>query len=118
MLPLLEAVGDSIIDYLRYRPESTLQEVFLSSRAPFAPLSSCAVSMITRRCMKKAGVKKPYSGAHTMRHSWAVRALAHDFPIKAIADVLGHRCINTTFIYTKADLKTLRQVVMPWPEGR
>jgi hypothetical protein len=32
------------------------------------------------------------------------------------ADVLGHRCIDTTFIYAKADLKTLREVSMPWPK--
>jgi integrase/recombinase XerD len=68
--------------------------------------------------MIKAGVKKPHSGSNTMRHSWAIRALTHDTPIKTIADVLGHRCINTTFIYAKADLGTLRQVAMPWPEGR
>jgi hypothetical protein len=30
--------------------------------------------------------------------------------------VLGHRYIDTTFIYAKADLKTLREVAMPWPE--
>jgi hypothetical protein len=34
---------------------------------------------------------------------------------KSIADVLGHRYIDTTFIYAKADLKSLRQVAMPWP---
>jgi integrase len=50
-----------------------------------------------------------------MRHSWAIRALAHDSPIKSIADVLGHRYIDTTFIYAKADLKSLRQVALPWP---
>jgi len=31
---------------------------------------------------------------------------------------LGHRSLNTTFIYAKADLKMLRQVVMPWPKER
>jgi integrase len=51
----------------------------------------------------------------TLRHSWAIRALAHDSPIKAIADVLGHRYIDTTFIYAKADLDSLRQVALPWP---
>ena len=34
---------------------------------------------------------------------------------KSIADVLGHRCIDTTFIYAKADLASLRQVALPWP---
>lgn len=36
--------------------------------------------------------------------------------IKTIADLLGHRNINTSFIYTKVDLPTLRQVALEWPE--
>jgi hypothetical protein len=28
---------------------------------------------------------------------------------KSIADVLGHRCIDTTFIYAKADLKAFEK---------
>jgi integrase/recombinase XerD len=52
--------------------------------------------------LKQAGVKLPDRGSSTLRHSWAIRALAHDAPIKAIADVLGHRYIDTTFIYAKA----------------
>ena len=118
VLPLLEAVGEAIIRYLHHRPESSPREVFLSVRAPFFPLSSCDVSAIIHRHMTKAGVKMPGGGSNTLRHSWAIRALAQDSPMKAIADVLGHRCLNTTFIYAKADLKSLRQVVMPWPKGR
>src|SRR5438093_3668346 len=45
----------------------------------------------------------------------AIRALAHDSLIQSIADVLGHRYIDTTFIYAKADLNSLREVAMPWP---
>jgi integrase len=71
--------------------------------------------MIVHRHMERCGVKLPKGGARTFRHSWAIRALAHDSAIKAIADVLGHRYLNTTFIYAKADLKSLRQVAMPWP---
>ena len=114
----MEAVGEAILKYLRHRPETPNREIFLSVRAPFSPLSSCAISSISRKYMIKAGVKKPQFGSNTLRHSWAIRALAHDSPIKSIADVLGHRCIDTTFIYAKADLKTLWQVAMPWPEGR
>ena len=66
--------------------------------------------------MKEAGVKVAGGGSRTLRHSWAIRALAHNSPIKSIADVLGHRWIDTTFIYAKADLKTLREVPMPWPK--
>jgi integrase len=118
VLPLLDAVGEAIISYLHHRPESQLREVFLSVRAPFLHLNGLAISHLVREYMTTAGVKTPKSGSTTFRHSWAIRALAHDSPMKAIADVLGHRCLDTTFIYAKADLKTLRQVAMAWPEGR
>jgi hypothetical protein len=39
-----------------------------------------------------------------------------EFGKSRIVDVLGHRCIDTTFIYAKADLKALREVVMLWPK--
>lgn len=118
VLPLLEPVGEAILGYLRHRPDTSLREVFLTIKAPFSPLNSVVVSHIVREHMQRAGVKRPRSGATTLRHSWAIRALAHDSPMKCIADVLGHRCLDTTFLYAKADLKTLRQVAMRWPEGR
>ncbi|MDD2900134.1 MAG: site-specific integrase [Desulfuromonadaceae bacterium] len=118
VLPLLNAVGEAIIQYLHHRPETRLREVFLGVKAPHFPLSGQDISVTVRKYMIKAGVKRPKNGSNTMRHSWAIRALADDSPMKAIADVLGHRCLNTTFIYAKTDLKMLRQVVMPWPEKR
>lgn len=118
VLPLMDAVGEAILAYLRNRPESIHREVFLSKRAPYLPLSGMSVSSLVQRIMHKAKVHIPGGGASTFRHSWAIRALAHDSPMKAIADVLGHRCLDTTFIYAKADLKALRQVAMPWPGGR
>ncbi len=118
VLPLLEAVGEAIIQYLHHRPDTRLREVFLGVRAPHFPLNGQDISIIVRKHMTNAGVKKPKNGSSTLRHSWAIRALAQDSPMKAIADVLGHRCLNTTFIYAKADLKMLRQVAMPWPKER
>jgi site-specific recombinase XerD len=35
--------------------------------------------------------------------------------IKEVADVLRHRSINTTAIYTKINLPELQRVAMPWP---
>ncbi len=116
MLPLLEPVGEAILGYLRHRPKSQLREVFLRNIAPFRSLGGLAISEIVQKYMVKAKVKMPWSGSKTLRHSWAIRALAHDNSIKAIADILGHRYLDTTYIYAKTDLKTLRQVAMPWVE--
>lgn len=118
VVPLLEAVGEAVLRYLQKRPDSIHREVFLSVFGPHRPLSGQAISQIVQNAMAKAHVHMLRGGASTFRHSWAIRALAHDSPIKAIADVLGHRSIDTTFIYAKADLKALRQVAMPWPGRR
>ncbi|MGA2956704.1 MAG: tyrosine-type recombinase/integrase [Thermodesulfobacteriota bacterium] len=85
VLPLLEAVGEAILCYLKQRPESPFREVFLSVKAPYRPIDGLVVSGISRRHMIRAGVKIPKSGSHTLRHSWAIRALAQDSPMKAIA---------------------------------
>jgi integrase len=117
VLPLMDSVGDALIGYLRHRFDKTpFREVFLTIKAPVRPLNSVVVSRLVRGHMHKAGIKMAGAGSRILRHSWAIRALANDSPIKSIADVLGHRYIDTTFIYAKADLKTLREVAMPWPE--
>jgi len=119
VVPLLDQVGEALVQYLRYRPANTpFREVFLGLKAPFRPLSGLAIARVVLEHMKKAGVKSPRSGVRTLRHSWAIRALAHNSTIKSIADVLGHRYIDTTFIYAKADVNSLKEVAMPWPAKR
>ena len=116
-VPLMGSVGDALIRYLRQRSNQTpFREVFLTVNGPVRPLNSLMVSHLVRGYMKKAGLTVAGMGSRTLRHSWAIRALAHDSPIKSIADVLGHRYIDTTFIYAKADLNSLREVALPWPE--
>ena len=36
--------------------------------------------------------------------------------IKDVADVLRHRCLDTTAIYTKVDLPRLAEVALAFPE--
>jgi site-specific recombinase XerD len=38
--------------------------------------------------------------------------------LKAVADVLRHRSIDTTAIYATVDVRRLREVALPWPEVR
>ena len=38
--------------------------------------------------------------------------------LKEIADILGHRSINTSTIYAKVNLPMLAAVALPWPEVR
>jgi site-specific recombinase XerD len=116
--PLTDQVGASLLEYLRRgRPQADYPEVFLTTRAPFHAIRSPAsVSQMIARRMRQAEVDTPSRGSHTFRHAFAARMLKRGQSLKTIADMLGHRHINTTFIYTKVDLETLKQLPLDWPE--
>lgn len=44
------------------------------------------------------------SRIHILRHTLATRLLAEGTPMPVIADVMGHRSLNTTVIYTMLDI--------------
>jgi len=117
-LPLTREVGESLLEYLRNaRPRSPWPEVFLTCRAPYGPLGrSHAVSEIVRRRLGGAGIVMPHRGAHVFRHGFAARMVAQGHSLKAVADVLGHRHLATTFGYAKVDFPALEAVPLPWPE--
>ena len=117
LLPLASKVGQSLLDYLQNaRPPSIYQEVFLTTRAPYHPLpNSSTLSSIVSRHIHAAGINCHSKGAHVFRHSFATRMLQKGHSLKEIADVLGHRHLGTTFIYTKVDFNALKQVGLVWP---
>lgn len=117
-LPLTAEVGEGLLDYLQNaRPPSSHPQVFLTSRAPYHPLPHAgSLSAIIERRIRAAGIEIPSRGAHAFRHGFATRMLAQGEPLKAIADVLGHRYLGTTFIYTKIDFNALKQVALEWPK--
>lgn len=111
-LPLTRAVGEAILDYLHeQRPPSLRRGIFLSSRPPHAPLRSKINRWLAER-LKRAGIETPRGGAHILRHSLAVHMLRGGQTLKDIGDVLGHRSVETTFIYTKLHVEDLRTVAL------
>jgi integrase/recombinase XerD len=118
LLPLTDNVGESLLDYLQNaRPKFSYPEIFLTVRAPYRPLrNSDAISTIIAYRMHTAGIKSPNYGARAFRHCFASQMLKKGYSLKFIADMIGHRDIRTTFIYTKVDFQTLSQVALDWPE--
>ena len=118
LLPLSVEVGQSLLDYLRYaRPRCSYPQVFLTCRAPYRPLAhSNSLSAIVERHIRAAGIDVPGKGAHAFRHGFATRMVNKGHSLKDVADVLGHRHLSTTFIYTKVDFNALKQVALDWPE--
>lgn len=120
VLSLSEETGAALTDYLqRGRPGSDSRRVFLTSRPPYNPFARAgAVGEIALSAFRRAGIPlHPGMGAHTFRHTIASEMVCHGATFKDVADVLGHRSLQTTAIYAKLDLNTLRQVALPWTGG-
>ncbi|MFC1853286.1 tyrosine-type recombinase/integrase [candidate division CSSED10-310 bacterium] len=118
---LTDEVGNSLLDYLRHsRPHNTSYcEVFLTCTKPYHPFrSSRAFSSIIARRLKRHAINVPAKasrGSHIFRHAFASRMLRHGESFKHIADMLGHRNLNSTMIYAKVDFQMLREATLEWP---
>lgn len=117
---LTPEVGNSLLAYIRdARPnESPYAEVFLTALIPHRPFrSSRPLSAIIANRLKRIDAQLPEGvshGTHSFRHAFAAR-LTGEVPFKHIADMLGHRDLSSTFLYSKVNFKALSEAAQPWP---
>jgi len=118
LLPLPDPVARAILAYLKEgRPHTSSRVLFLHYYTPFdRGLTPLGVRRLVGRAFMRCGLK--FSGAHILRHTWATWAHRRGTDLKVIADVLGHRSVETTQRYAQVHLEELRQVALPWPGGR
>lgn len=112
---LTPAAAQKLSDYLRLqRPQSESEYVFLRHRRPHTRLSPTAITVLVAGWAQRCGV--PRLSPHALRHAFATRLLRAGQPIKAIADLLGHRSLDAVSIYAKVDFARLIEVAVEWPE--
>ena len=115
-LPLTSEVGEALIDYLKSgRPQSAHREIFLKANPPFDPFAGNNLHHVVKYWRLLAGIRfrtPQKRGFHSLRHTLATRLLQNGTPLTTIAEILGHTSLESTRIYAKADVETLRSVAL------
>lgn len=119
-LPLPSQIGRAIIAYLRRgRPATAERRIFVCHGFPVGrAITASVVQAVVRRAFGRTHIAVPSKGTHALRHTAATRLVRAGATMKEVADLLGHRCINTTAIYAKVDVPRLRAAALPFPKVR
>jgi len=119
-LPLPARVARALADYLRHgRPKTSDRALFVNHRPPRGRrIGPAVVRSAIRLAYARANLDPRLTGTHVLRHTAATRLLRAGVSMKEIADVLGHRSLDTSAIYAKVDLPALAAVALPWPGVR
>ena len=79
---------------------------------PVNPMSARQLRRIVYAAAQATGITKRVS-PHTLRHSFATHLLEQNVDIRVIQVLLGHAKLETTALYTRVAVNTIRDVTSP-----
>ena len=79
---------------------------------PINPITARQLNRAVTAAKNLAGITKRVS-PHTLRHSFATHLLEQNVDIRVIQVLLGHAKLETTALYTRVAVSTIRDVESP-----
>lgn len=77
--------------------------LWLSSRKPHGPISGQMIQVMVRQYARECGIERPVT-PHVWRHSCATHLLSAGANLMQVKQLLGHRSLRTTQIYTRVSI--------------
>ena len=72
-------------------------------------LTTRSIQLIIHKCAIASGLSKKVT-PHTLRHTYATDLLSHGADLRSVQELLGHKNVSTTQIYTHVTNKQLRDI--------
>ncbi len=94
-IPLTPSLKLALTRYLKTRPKSKHTNLFITKND--TPLLIRNLTMILMRCFQKAEVKN--ASLNSLRHTWIYYQLLAGVPLEKVAQLAGHKRLNTTANY-------------------
>jgi tyrosine recombinase XerC len=110
LVPLGSVAAEAIEDYLRRRAAAGAEPagaLFVNKR--FGRLSARSVRRMLDKYLRQAGLPAGVT-PHTLRHSFATHLLNRGADLRSVQELLGHKSISTTQIYTHLTTAGLKAV--------
>ncbi len=117
-LPLSEKVGSAIIDYLRIRPQTDCEYLFVNLKPPYDKMKS--IHSTFHKYVERSKVKVPvnaHHGLHSLRATVATKLLSADVSPDVIFSFLGHSDRETLGHYIRLDIENLRECALSFEDG-
>lgn len=105
-IPILDSVKEPIDKYLEHCPFMIEEDapLFLGTRGK--PLNVSVFQNQIRKIRRNLGLPQSVT-PHAFRHSFATHLLSNGADLRSIQELLGHKNLSTTQIYTSVDSKKI-----------
>jgi integrase/recombinase XerC len=109
VVPVVAAVRQAIVDYVRQCPYPLSGEAPLFLGARGGPLNPNLVRRSVAAARRRLGLPDTLT-PHALRHSFATHLLAGGADLRSLQELLGHASLSSTQIYTAVDAARLLDV--------
>lgn len=109
LVPVGDKALESLRAYLASRPEGRVpsRPLFLNARG--GRLSGHGLALIVKKLARQARFARSLN-PHALRHSFATHLLDHGCDLRSVQEMLGHKNLETTQVYTHVSLERLKAV--------
>ncbi len=108
LVPVTDIALESISNYLDTRPQAKGDEpLFLGSKG--GRLSGEGLAQIVKKSAVDSRVARKVT-PHSLRHSFATHLLNNGCDLKSLQEMLGHKSLAATQVYTHVSLERLKKV--------